>query len=172
MRNRLYLIAALWALGVVLVLAGLFMTMGTLAEVDNIAGWLEDKRGYVAELRQLEARIAPYLDSKDTMDGLEETKPVPLEDIVAQVTGADENPHIRLVSRTEIEGWTLIRKEVNLNELPVSEIFAAINAAANSGYSGRELQRPAWVLVKCTISSIEARSGWCRAALIFETLSR
>ncbi len=172
MRNRLHLIAVLWVGGVALLFIGAFWTMGTLARVDRISERLERKRGYMEELRQLEEKISPYLASKKAMSALAANKPVPLETIVEKVVEGDEDPQVRSVSRTKQEGWLLIRKEVTLNTLPVSEIFDMIKAAEGSGYSGKDLQRPAWLLVKCTISSLSGRPGWGRAALVFETLSK
>ncbi len=172
MRNRLYFIAVLWALGVVLVLAGLFLTIGAPGRLGRIAARLEEKRGYFEELRQLEQKIAPYLDAKAMIKGFEETEPVPLEDIAAQVVETDENPQVRSVGSKEIDDWALIRKEVALNDLPVSEIFAAIAAAEISGFRAGELYRPSWALVRCAISSPGARSGWGRASLVFETIVR
>lgn len=148
----------------VLLLAGVILTVLTIRQMPGYTQQLQQKIDTLQQIRALEQVRARQQAAIRMFESIPSHAPISLTALsLSCLTNA--TPEIRLrESRTLFNGWALKQVEIIFNDVDLNQISGFLNAA--------QAQRPPWRLTECHITASRPDSGFGRAVLIMEALSK
>jgi len=161
MKNKVFLWIAIlfFALGVLLTVHAIRITNSSRQS-------MEKKLATLAQINTLAKENAKNRAAIERFNGLRETRPRPLEEIVSRVIKGNK-PEIRILDTSPAaEGWTPRKVSITFDDLPLVDLSRFIeNASADT-------ERPPWILTECGITASDSIPGNGHAVLVMEALEK
>lgn len=155
----------LWAVAALALLTAVAITFTTLHQVGPQQERREGKRAVLAELRELDAQLAPYRQAYEQRAQQEGAPPVSAESLLASISNAPTPDDVRRSSRAIDAEWQVVRRTFVFNRASLSDVMRCVVHA--------ERADPPWNLVRFDIRALSNDDAGVAAITIeLESLRR
>lgn len=163
-RWNITVMQALWAATGVALALGLWLTAQSVRMTPDYARWIARKSGDVQQLYRMQSALRRDREAIAAFEALDPKPLVGLSDAIRQIMPGVSADVRQRESRSAIEGWTVRRMEVELNEAPLEQLGRLLYRIESS--------RPPWRLVECNLLASDRNPGHARVTLILEGLEK
>jgi hypothetical protein len=152
----------MWFGILILLLAGVVLSFGTLRQIANADRLLEEKLKNISMMKRSADDLSVYIAAKNAYQRLPGASPVKFEKLFGKSSGiVAENIGSSEESLND-DGWFILRHEVVIDDASLDNVIMTIKKA--------EAQRPPWKLSSLAVKSSSVAPGHGRVVLLFEAL--
>jgi len=154
----------LWLSAAVLLVAGFFMTIQNLRNVDTVSQRAKKSVAELNVLRNMEADMARYEAAKLKLEQLSDKHPVSLTGVLQEALPGVKTDEVRDLRKDLGSGWVVRQKEIALNDIPIGKAMEFVQKA--------EKQKLPWCLAKCVIRATPRVAGTGQVVLLMEAVEK
>lgn len=154
----------LWALAVVVLTAGVIVSVWSVLRLGRHTEKLRTYAGYSRRLSDMDRQASRSESAVRSFESLSDPHPIPIPDLLRSSLPGEKCETREQPSLSTIPGWTVRRVSVTFPEIDLG-MLAAFIVNAESG-------RPPWQIRSLTLRSLSAAGGIGQATLILEALDR
>lgn len=157
-------IRVIWGCGIVMLVLGCGMTVGSVRNLDAHRIRLEGKAADMSKLLAFGEELGMYDAARQAFGELADEAPALVADALAAALPGYEMADLRAGSADLAEGWRVHSKEIVLDEVPLPEVMLFVQQM--------EAGRPPWRLEKIIIKASSQKAGFGRVILSMEALEK
>jgi hypothetical protein len=156
----------LWGAALTFLLAGVLLSLHAFDRVRETRRTLSLKHGELRALQSLDSRARQNTEALQTYETLSRKQPVPLATLLKAHLSSNAPDAVRESQADLFQGWSLLKRDVSLTEVPLPDLMAFVVAAESA------TNRLPWCLEKCVIRASAQAAGYGQVQLVFEAFEK
>ncbi len=156
----------LWGVALTCLLSGVLLALHALGTIRQARRTLSLKHGDLRALQTLDARARQNAGALGALETLSHKQPAPLSTLLKAHLPSNAPDDIRESRTDALQGWSLLRREVSLTDVPLPDLMGFVAAAE------LPTNRPPWRLERCVIRASAKAAGYGHAQLVLEAFGK